>query len=201
MSDNFQEKQQIILDYEHRLASRLAKKVVEKPTLTVWRIIMPLLLIYHAIKLKEYRKEIEIFTRGVLKSKILALGSAINEIRLNSPDQGYVHSLSDATDSSTPNRKLFISRQKAEVELLKSHYKKILKSSGRDYAELVKNVYGKPGAYREYLLKLDKAEQDVRDSVLKLHHPGDSAREMSRKMMQAVRSIRKDQVREIFSQD
>ncbi|WP_045210944.1 NF038143 family protein [Desulfonatronovibrio magnus] len=198
MSESFQKNQQIILDYERKFASELAVKVVEKPALTIWRIIMPLLLIYHAVKLKEYKQDISIFTQGVMKSKLLALGSAYNELRSNLPSHDYLHSLEVGEDSTTPNMKLFITRQKAEVELIKSHYKKLLKSSGTDYESLLRNVYKNRGQYRNYLLKLEKTEQDIQDSILKIHHPGSVAREMSLSMQLALKEMRKEEIKRVF---
>lgn len=189
---------QMIWNQEQHFARELARRVVEKPRLTIWRILFPPLLIYHARKLQEYRADLETFARGAAHSKILALESALEETTTGSKDTTYKSTLGVLEPERTPGEKRLRTARIAEVELLKAHYLKLLGGPDSSYQGLVRTTYKSSGAYRRFLTRLAQAEEAVQKEVLHLHQTSMAAQAVSRKMREVARSLREAEVKAIF---
>lgn len=198
MSSATQQTHQLIWNHEQHFARELAREVVEKPRLTVWRVLFPPLLIYHYLKLREYQADLETFAKGVLRSKILAMESALEEATTGKKDAAYKSAFGAQDPESTPGEIRFRNAQIAEVELLKAHYLKLLRSQGSSYQALIKKTYKSTGEYRRFLTKLAQAEDAVQKEVLHLHQTSSTAQAVSRKMRETAKSLRDEEVKGFF---
>ncbi|SMP50036.1 NF038143 family protein [Desulfonatronum lacustre] len=198
MATATQQSYQIIWDHEQRFAKELARRVVEKPRLTVWRVLFPPFLIYHYLKLREYQTDLESFAKGVVRSKILAMESALEETTTGKKDAAYKSVFGAQDPESAPGEIRLRNAQVAEVELLKAHYLKLLRSQGSSYQALIKKTYKSTGEYRRFLTKLAQTEDAVQKEVLHLHQTSATAQAVSRKMRETAKSLRDEEVKAFF---
>lgn len=198
MPFEIQQTYKLIWDHEHQFAARLAEQVVEKPRLTIWRIIVPVLLIYHARKIQEYKADLKTFSKGFLRTKILAMESALEEIVTGKKDDEYTGAFALADTGDSPNEKQLRSLQIAEVQLLKAHYKKLLGIEADSFQDLIKKTYKTSGEYRRFLARLAKAEDAVQQGVLHVYQPSLLAQSVAKKMQQAAKVLRDEEVKNIF---
>lgn len=198
MSATTRQTHQIIWDHEQRFARDLARRVVEKPRLTIWRVLFPPLLIYHSRKVREYQTDLETFAKGVVRSKILALESALEEATTGGKDSSYISAFAAQEQGNAPTALRLRDAQIAEVELLKAHYLKLLRNTGSSCQDLIRKTYKTGGEYRRFLAKLAQAEDAVQKEVLHRHQTGALAQAVSRKMRETAKSLRDAEVKTIF---
>ncbi|TVQ97340.1 MAG: hypothetical protein EA399_13815 [Desulfovibrionales bacterium] len=189
---------QIIWDHEQRFARELARRVVEKPRLTTWRVLFPPLLIYHYKTVREYQTDLETFAKGVVRSKILAMESALEETATGKKDAAYKNVFGNHGPESSPGEIRLRNAQIAEVELLKAHYLKLLPNTGSSFQALVKKTYKTSGEYRRFLGRLAQVEDAVQKEVLLQHQTSTTAQAVSRKMRETAKKLRDAEVKVFF---
>ncbi len=195
-----EEKYQLILDAERQLAYVLAKGLIDKPKVSVWLILMPILFVYYAHKIQTYKKGVHAFAEGFLKTKTEALNAALQEVTSQESSGEFL----DRVTFTEPNpgdpektRRVRI-KQRGEMDLLVEHYAIMLKSDGTDYETLLRNAYEHGGAYRVFLNRLTKAEEEVNRAVLEAFHPNEEAKDIVDKMETMVRKLRENQLNAVF---
>ncbi|WP_146164844.1 NF038143 family protein [Desulfonatronum sp. SC1] len=188
----------MIWDHEQNFARELARRVVEKPRLTIWRVLFPPLLMYHYLKLREYRTDLESFAKGVVRSKTLAMESALEETTTGKKDVTYKNASGVQDLESAPGQIRLRNAQVAEVELLKAHYLKLLRSQGSSYQALIKKTYKTSGEYRRFLTKLAQAEDAVQKEVLHQLQTSTTAQVVSLKMRETAKILRDEEVKLFF---
>lgn len=199
MSTATQQTHQLIWEYEQRFAGELARQVVEKPRLTVWRILFPPFLAYHFLKLREYQADLETFAKGTVRSKIMAMESALEETTTGKKDSSYKSAFGAQGPETAPGEIRLRNAQIAEVELLKAHYLKLLRNAGSSFQALIRKTYKTGGEYRRFLTRLAQAEDAVRKDVLHLHQTSATAQAVSRKMREEAKKMREVEITAIFT--
>lgn len=189
---------QMIWDHEQRFAKELARRVVEKPRLSVWRVLFPPFLIYHYLKLREYQTDLETFAKGVVRSKILAMESALEETTTGKHDAAYKKVFGAQGSETAPGEIRLRNAQIAEVELLKAHYLKLLRHTGSSFQALIRKTYKTGGEYRRFLARLAQAEDAVQKEVLHQQQTSATAQAVSRKMREMAKSLRDEEVKVFF---
>ncbi len=193
------EKYRIILDAERNLAYEVAKGVIEKPKVSVWVILMPILFLYYAHKIQTYKKGIQEFAAGLLKTKTAALEAAFYEITSGLPPSDHLDKVFEH-DPDAPEKKRFVRlQQRVELNLLLEHYGRLLRSSGADYDSLLRDSYEHGGQYRSFLNRLTKAEEAVNKAVLDAFHPSEEANEIVNRMESLVQKLREKRLNSVFA--
>lgn len=198
MTHDLQQTYDLIWNQENQFAYAVAKQVLEKPKISVWLILMPILFLYYAHKIQQYKAGVHGFGKGLARSKILALDSALEEVKTGKKDESYNETFVSKELGNSPNVMRVRDMQVAEVELLKAHYQKLLRERGASYQAVIKKAYKTGGEYRFFLNKLAKAEEDVHDAVLRAYHPTEQAQSVTRKMQKIIHALREEEVRKIF---
>ncbi len=153
-----------ILAHERALAERVARLVLPAPPLSAWEVLLPFLLVFNWTRRRQARDWI---AANHLVTKKLALEAACDLTR-GSATPAEIERRFDSETRALLERDLggvygdsIREKQIAEMELLLSHYARLLHIEGRDHAALVRGAYGAPGAYQEFLDRLIAAEQEV----------------------------------------
>lgn len=146
----------LIWNQENQFAYKVAGQVIEKPKISVWLVLMPLLFLYYAHKIQQYKAGIHGFSKGLVRTKILALDSAQEELNTGKKDEEYKEAFVSKNLKNTPNVMRVRDKQIEEVEVLKAHYAKLLCEQGSSYQALIKRAYKSSGEYRLFLNKLAK---------------------------------------------
>ncbi len=188
----------LIWNQENQFAYKVAKQIMEKPKISVWLVLIPLLFLYYAHKIQQYKAGIHGFSKGLVRTKILALDSAQEELNTGKKDEEYKEAFVSKNLKNTPNVMRVRDKQIEEVEVLKAHYAKLLCEQGSSYQALIKRAYKSSGEYRLFLNKLAKAEEDVYDAALRAYHPNDKARAVTKKMRNATFALREQEIKSFF---
>ncbi len=188
----------LIWNQENQFAYRVARQVLQKPKISVWIILIPILFLYYAHKIQQYKAAVHDFSKGLTRSKFLALDSAKDEIDSGRKNEEYQTDFVSKDLESSPNMIRVRDRQIAEVVLLKSHYRKLLRHKGASYQDLIRKTYRTAADYRLFLKELAQAEEEVNDAVLRAYHPGKEARDVTKRMQKAALSLRKEELTTFF---
>lgn len=188
----------LIWNQENQFAYKIAKQVLQKPKISVWLVLIPILFLYYAHKIQQYKAAVHDFSKGVMRSKILALDSAKAEIDSGKKNLDFQDAFLSSDLESSPNVKRVCEKQIAEVELLKSHYKKLLGQQGSNYQSLIRKTYRTGAGYRIFLTQLAQAEKAVHDAVLRAYHPNEDAQNVTKKMQKIAQALREEEIKSFF---
>jgi hypothetical protein len=188
----------LIWNHENQFAYSIAKQVLQKPKISVWLVLIPILFLYYAHKIQQYKAAVHDFSRGLMRSRILALDSAKEELDSGRKNKDYKAAFTSKDLENSPEVMGVQDKQIAEVELLKSHYRKLLCQQGDTYPDLVRNAYKTGGNFRTFLNQLTRAEKEVQDAVLLAYHPDEDAREVTKKMRKITGVLREEEIRTVF---
>jgi len=203
----------LILKQEETYALRLAWCVLDKPQLSVWMILIPILLVQYFSRSKQHRAALLSFSEKVLQTKKQALDLAREELeRSRAPEELEMGWAEDDPRAPRPPPEPEPSRagpqapglatleeaHRAEVELLKGHYRRLLTQRGATHVELIRGAYPTAGEYRDFLERLARAEAGVHRAVLAVRTGDEDSREVVSRMQGCARRLRDVEAALIF---
>lgn len=192
--DEISRKQDLILKYEEDFAHQLATRVIMKPRLTLWIILIPIFIVFYIMQLQKCINGRKGFAGHYLLGKRRALDEAVEIVRTGrKADIKKLVQLSDAPDIG--------GRERAEVlSILVEHFTNLLQSDGADYDELVRSQYRNQTNYLLFLNRLNRAEQDF-NAVLSPHlkNEHDGVNGVVRTMELQSEKLRRETAEKIFS--
>ncbi|WP_291319385.1 NF038143 family protein [Desulfonatronospira sp.] len=199
MDQDFEQRFTAIFKREEQFAHTLATSVIQKPKLTVWMFLVPILFIYHANHIKRYKNNLANFQQGFTRTKMHALNLAREELVRGERKQQREMDLFADYDVDGPNVAEVRKRQLEEIQLLHKHYRNLLKASGRDYPELVRSAYKTKQEFKKFLKKLGEVEKEVNKAALKAFHDTEESRKVVSDMELHASVLRKEEAERIFN--
>lgn len=150
------------MEHEEQFAHTLAVHVLDKPKLSLWMILIPIIFVFYFYQLQKFTAGRKTFVEHYLISRKRSLDEAFEAVTSGKdPDIGKLAGLSDVPeDIRTHQARVF--------SILVDHYITLLRSDGDDFASLVQSAYKSLSHYLLYLNSLNNAEKD-RDNALKPH--------------------------------
>ena len=191
---------ELVLSRELGLAQAVANKVVDKPLISVWMILIPIVFVQYLISSRELREVAKAFAREFVLTKRLALEAAL-EIERNgfSKEEAVAGRLADEwSDEIEPSKKEIREHQHNEVELLVDHYVLLLHAEGNDYPSLVKYAYGDRAAYAAFLERLHDAERAVNRAAVDAFGSTEGFKENIAKADSAATGLRRKELDTLF---
>ena len=156
------EKSDLIRSNETTFAYSLSLIVIEKPKISVWMILIPIILVYHMYRHKSYVEGRRAFAENFLITRNRALGAAVRSIEKQSPlDESSV--IKEASIPASTKEEYA-----AWVRVLMTHYKDLLRCEGDSFDALVRSAYKNKTNYLLFLNMLNKSEKRF-NSALKPH--------------------------------
>jgi hypothetical protein len=198
MVQTIQVRYDLIWNHENQFAYKVAKQVLQKPHISVWVVLMPILFLFYAHKIQQYKAGIHNFSKGLMRTKILALDSALEEINTGSKEKEVRNNFVSAEPETSIEVMQVHNRQLAEFELLKVHFSKLLYQKGTSYQALVRQAYQTSDAYRLFLNQLAQIEKEVMEAVLQAYHPKEEDRAVTLKMQEAMQVLREEDLTAFF---
>ena len=161
-------KQDLILRYETRQAQKLADKVIFKPPLTVWYILIPVIFVYYFYRLNRYTSGRKEFVDHFMLSRRRAIEAAAECAARDRPASidTLVSQARVPAEATGP--------YKAFARVLVEHYMDLFKAAGRDYDTLVRAAYRTRGNYLIFLNRLGQVEKELDKALapgLSAEHP------------------------------
>ena len=156
------EKSDLIRSNETNFAYSLSLIVIEKPKISVWMILIPIILVYHMYRHKSYVEGRRAFAENFLITRNRALRAAVRSIEKQSPlDESSV--IKEASIPASTKEEYA-----AWVRVLMTHYKDLLRCEGDSFDALVRSAYKNKTNYLLFLNILNKSEKRF-NSALKPH--------------------------------
>lgn len=156
-----EERKQLILDQETRLAKRLARLVLERPTPPIWMIFIPIFFVFHAWRIRQYGASLKTFADNHLLSRRRALEAAASALASGSA-VNIEEILAGVTDLPPQGHAPY----RRWITLLTEHYSLLLAGRGTSYGALLRHTYGSHDALQRVFLHIDRAEQELRFALI-----------------------------------
>lgn len=154
------EKKKMILVHEEQFAGKLALQVIEKPKLSVWMILIPIIFVYYFYRLQRFSTGRKTFAEHY----IISINRAINEAEAvieegKTPDPAALAGLSDVPESIRD-------RQTKVYHVLLEHYIDLLKADGDDYESLIRTAYGSLTNCLLYCNRINQVEKERNKALI-----------------------------------
>lgn len=190
---DMQEKIKGILHAEALFAKKLALKVIDKPSLSVWMILIPVIFVYYFFRCQRFSSGQKQFTENHMISIRHALNEAVAVVENDKkPDPGSLASMSDVPEAIRDN-------QAAVYKVLIEHFVDLLRSEGESVDALTRRVYQKRTHYLLFLNQLNRLEKD-RNTALKplLYEKTEGVNEVVERIEKFSETLRREMAEEIF---
>ena len=192
-TNTMDQKRDLILAEERRFAARVSARVIERPKLAVWMILIPVFFVFYFWQLSRYSDGRKTFAEKFLITRKRALTQAYQSASSGKgPDIEAVVQASDIPESIRKDYRRW-------VALLVDHYRDLIMAHGSSYAAMVRSVYKSRTNYLLFLNRLNQVEREF-DAALKPHIAAttENANGIIKLMEESAGSIRRQLAEEIF---
>jgi hypothetical protein len=155
-------KQNQILAYERRFAYKLGEHVLEKPKMSIWMILIPIIIVYHMFRFQKYVSGRNKFALNYLKSREQAMESALAVVAEGRAKD--VKSIAEQMPMLPETRTLYCNL----LSVLVDHYVELLRAEGENIDSLLRSVYRSRTDYLLFFNQLSQAEKQL-NSALRPH--------------------------------
>ncbi len=156
-------KKEFILAYEKSLARELSEKLFEKPKMSVWMILIPLIFVFHCQRHKRFVEGKKSFIGEWLRNKEEALSAALLEA------SGQEERNPEKWRKTASHLPLAVQEAYLQVQhLLADHYKKVLQATGSEIGVLVSQAYSRE-EYASFVRRRIELEQQLSHALLAVH--------------------------------
>lgn len=194
-----------ILKNEERIARKVTSEIIEKPQISPWMILIPILFVPYLQRYEKYKHLVDSFSQGYLFTKKLALETAMSMVRDGiSKDQAHANVVTSIQHESHAKKHIseIYQKQIKETELLVEHFYQLLQGEGEKIALLIKNVYPEEANYRTFLKSLKEAETAVnKASILAINADKSDKEELPKiitNMEKALNDLRTEELQIIY---
>jgi hypothetical protein len=188
-----EEKAAAIVKHEETFADNLALKVLEKPKLSVWMILIPILFLYFFYQYQRFSSGRQMFRENYLKSRFHALDEAREVVESDkTPDVMALARLSGLPEE--------MYRCHVEVlSLLVSHYTDLMRAEGNSFNELIQSAYKNRTNYLLFVNQLNRKEK-ILNQVLEPHLSltSENIRDIIKSIEAQSESLRRNSAAEFF---
>lgn len=191
---------ELILKEEENFSRKVASLVIEKPAVSAWMIFFPFIVIHYFLNLKRFKSGVEVFAREFLQNKKIALDSAKESIifGLDKKEAIERNFFSNKNQENSERTKILREKQLKEIEILFDHYERLLKTPGDNFHSIVKRVYLTEFSYRQFLIKLQRAEKETYEEIINLYGENKEFTAIVRRIESVVERLREEEIRKIF---
>ena len=191
---SMEEKKQIIMDHEAWFARNLSHKVIKKPALALWMILIPVFFVFFMLEFQRANASRKPFVADYLKARQRAMEAAFRlVVDGEEPDMETLAGLSDVPE---PVRKTHGEWLKVAIK----HYCSLLRADGVDFPSMARAAYrNKTNLMLAYNL-LGEAEKNMDEALVPhLIDEVEDVSEVVRNMQGASEILRRQVAEEFFS--
>lgn len=147
------ENKAIILEYEEKFANSVSFAVIDRPKLSTWMILMPIIFIYYFYQLKKYADGRKAFSQHFMLTRKRSLEAAATSLEVGGkPD---VESIVNMSNAPTPTH----SDYREWLKVLLEHYRYLLRSKGDGIGGLIRSAYETKTNYLLFINQLSRVEK------------------------------------------
>ena len=142
-----------IIEQEENFAARLAAKVIDKPKLSIWMILIPFIFVFYFFQLQKAVKGRWEFAENymITRKRIIYEAKAVVESG-GKRDIGGLARMSGAPEKA-------FGEYKKLLAVLFDHYTDLLRAKGEDFESIVKYAYKTHTNFLIFLHRLNQAEK------------------------------------------
>ncbi len=190
---SMEEKKEQILGYEQRFAYRLADSVIEKPGLSIWMILIPIILVFHIYRHQRYVDGKNAFAQNYLVTRERALVEAFE-----SAAAGRAARTDDIVEKAGIPPETRFAYADWVCELV-GHYADLLGSDGRNLEEMVRSVFRSRTNYQLFLRRLGEKEHRFHDALRpSIEKTAPEAAQVIERMEAGAIRLRKEHAEAVF---
>ena len=146
-------KTNLIIAYEQMQAQRLANKVIFKPPLAIWYIIIPVIFVHYFYRLQIYSQNRKAFVAHYMRARIRTIEAVANALA-----EGRDMTINEVTaHTRTPAEAT--AEYRAWIRTLIDHYTVLLQAKGKDFDELLRLAYRSRSNYLRFTNQLGNTEK------------------------------------------
>jgi hypothetical protein len=193
-------KHALVLSREQAAGRSIATRVIDRPTLSLWILFVPVLLVDYVYRQRTYQAGVEAFAREFIHARKVALDAALLAVEGGLEKAEALARLT--RDGATgPEGEAAAARraQRREIELLFDHYALLLRAEGEGYEALLRNAYVTAARYERFLERLRAAERETGEAVRRSLGAANDIAELVVKTEQAVEAVRLQEAKRVFS--
>lgn len=182
----------LIQTREEEIARMLAARVIHKPDLNVWMILIPIIFVFHFFRLSKTVQG----RKDFLEFYMLPRRQMLDELCL-AMEEGREPQVATINDSSAvpPQARAAYAQW---ITLLRDHYYGLLKAKGDSFDELVRKTYGRKAGFIAFLDGLGQAEQALNKALAPEGDQAEDSQEAILRIETAAAELRKEEARRIF---
>ena len=188
------EKQSLILDQEKTFARSVASLVIEKPKLSIWMILIPIIFVHYFYRWNQYSEGHKKFSEDFVRTRRAALEEATAALDTNrNADPEMLVTRAKLPSQATGPYMIW-------VRILLEHYTDLLSAGGNTFNDLVRSAYRTKENYLLHLNSLNESEKRF-DAALapSMADTTQGVNEIVAKMEKSCRNLRREQAESIFS--
>jgi hypothetical protein len=190
---SIQEKSAIIWASEEKFANALAAVVLDKPKISIWMILIPIIIVYHMFRYQKYVDGRNKFSEHYLLSRKRALEAGVRALESGQPCdvRGLVKQANIPEDTK--------SEYTAWIRVLCDHYADLLRCEGDSIEALVKSAYKNRTNFLLSLNQLSDSEKRF-NAALSPHllKTTEGVDEIIGRMEHVTEILRRDEAERIF---
>jgi hypothetical protein len=152
-------KKELILRYEEKFADSVAVSVIDKPKLSTWMILIPILFIYYFYRLKKFADGRKEFARHFILTRKRSLEEAAASLESGGkPDVEALVNMSSAPGSTHADYREWL-------KVLLDHYQYLLRSEGDSFETLIRSAYKTRTNYLLFINHLNRVERQFNTAL------------------------------------
>ena len=152
----------LIAEHERRFAYQLASHVIQKPALSIWMILVPIIFIYFFYRLNQYKAGRHEFVKNYMVSRKRALDAARQSLETGiSVDLAEIARQANLPAEVQPQYQKFLAA-------FNEFYLELLQGKGDNFNDLVRSAFNSKTDYLIWLNRLNQIEKEL-NRALKSH--------------------------------
>lgn len=191
MITHLEKNKMLILDEEQMFAQAVGARVVDKPKVTFWLVLMPILFLYFFYRMQQYKKSRMRFAEEFMITRQRALSLAWETAHDRKID---FHGLEWMKTLSHELRKPY----QAWMEALVEYYKDLLVQPGNTFPDLVRSLFQNRSGFLLALNRLSMVERDFYTALKPLMKGTEGAMVVISSMESHSRILRRELAERIF---
>jgi len=153
--ESFAHKKDLILAREETFADAVAVSVLDKPKVSLWMILIPLLFVYFVYRQQRFTSGRRQFTEDFIKTHRRTLEAACRALESGEPPD--IEKIAQSSTIPTAVKPVY----KSWVQVLVDHYTDLLQADGNTFDALVRSAYADRTSFLLALNQLSRAEKDL----------------------------------------
>ena len=190
---NLEQKKELILARELAFANAIGAAVFEKPKVSYWMVLIPLLFLYFIYRMQKYKSGRMKFDEDFMVTRRRALELAVESIegdhRIDLHQEVRQYGLSEELE------KPYVSWLNALVD----HYRDLLMVEGGDYDTLVREAYHTLTNYLLLLNRLNTVEKEFYAAIKPTLAAAEGAAEIIATIEKESQQLRRDLAEQAFA--